>query len=161
MAQWHITLANMSKLADVVHEVMFPDHLTLCDVQLLALVSSKMREYLDGRKEIMQYVGTKLSLPPTRNYFSVKLSTIFKARAVHLSSRHDNPVELGARPLYSWKTDMLIRLGSCCGECFCYDDDGNSRLGNLRWSRELKTRRLPTNEKSFYFSYTILCNECS
>jgi hypothetical protein len=151
----------MSKLADVVHEVMFPEHLTLCDVQLLALVSKTMRDYIDARREIMQYVGTKLSLPRTQNYFSIKLSKIFKARAVHLSSHYDNPVKLVAQSLYSWNTDMLIRLSSCCGGCFCYDGDGNSRLGHLRWSRQLKTRRLPTNEKSFYFSYTILCNECS
>jgi len=91
---------------------LFPRHLNLTDVQRLALVSKKMRRCLDARKEIVEYVCNRLGLPRTPNYWRVKITTIFKARAVHLSTRTDNPVRLpnAKETLRSWNGHMHNRI---------------------------------------------------
>ena len=151
-------LVKPATLSLVVHELMFPHHLNFTDVQRLALVSKKMRRCLDARKEILEYVCNRLGAPKTPNYWRVHLTTLFKARAVHLSTRINNPVSLpnAKETLRNWGIDMHNRIGECCGVCFCYTGDGKTYTWN-----HIKTRRLPTNECAFPFFYNNVCEDCA
>jgi hypothetical protein len=144
----------------IVNEILFPEYMTFCDVQLLRLTSKKVAKLFDAQKQIVHFIASKLGLPRygpsnrSTQYMNARLSTIIKARAIHISHRTDNPVKFkfGAECLYNWSSDYVVRLGECCEVCFCYPGDGKTLHGRIRM------RRVPQGAKCV--SYKMLCTDC-
>lgn len=159
-------MAKLNRVLDtlifLVNELMFPKYLLLGDVQLLCMTSKMVQRKFDAHKEIVCRIANTLGLPIFRppskrhtQYATAKLSTIFKARAIHLSHRVDNPVKFkrGTECLRNWSGDYANRLGECCEGCFRFIGDGKTS-----W-HQMKTQRV--TQDATHVSYKIRCTDCS
>lgn len=149
-------------LAQVVHQILYPDYISFIDVQQLALLSKRMIRRLDERKEVVEHVCKRLDLPrhsvsastgapQVSHYWKTKLTTIFKARTAYLSSTIDNPVQFQQEVLRNWDGYMYHRVGGCCGICFGYDQ------AQFTYSN-LKVRRIRKSDS--HVAYIKLCKTC-
>ena len=159
----------------LVNEILFPEYITFGDVQLLCLTSKGMMRRFDARREIVHCIASKLRFFPQygpskkyTQYWNVKLSTIIKARAMHVSSswdffatKNDWHISENSRPKIEWGTGCLrnwsggyfYRLVECCEACFCY------REGECGKNNDIGMRKVPRGMK--HVSYHFMCTSCA
>jgi hypothetical protein len=127
--------ARVDQLVHFTGELLFPNHISLLEIQLLCMTSKQMRNALDKRKCIMQEWLRALGYVRR----PIGLLTVLKARNL----AHTNK---SASCLYGVRTDVLLAIQHAC--VFCSNH-------NLRDRKDDKT-----NEPVFT-NYIEECPECA
>jgi hypothetical protein len=147
---------HLSYISFVVHNMLYPEHLSLLDVRCLFLISKKLRRRLDERKEITEVISAKLGLPKTRLY-SIKLTTMFKARTSLLARYTNNPVVayLSADCLRNWMSSAQLKMGHCCAVCLHHNYNDQTD----RWNKEggASVRAIAIGK---HVQYDMICMNC-
>lgn len=88
----------------VVSDLLFPKHVSIIHVKILALVSKKMGRLMDAQKTIAQECMIRLGVAKMGVTKNIKLSTFLRLRACN-------------RIIYSFTTEENLRLQESCASC--------------------------------------------